>query len=100
MTDDANISLSDRAANRIREIVAQEAGRNALRVSVLGGGCSGFQYSMAFENQSGARRFLFIGAGKRREHDAAHGARKDSEAANCVVRYGVVGHRRTRTHRR
>src|SRR3974390_2761538 len=52
MTDDANISLSDRAANRIREIVAQEAGQNALRVSVLGGGCSGFKYD--FE-KAGAR---------------------------------------------
>ena len=44
MPDNANISVSERAANRIREIVAQEAGRNALRVSVLGGGCSGFRY--------------------------------------------------------
>ncbi len=44
MTIEANISVSDRAANRIREIVAQETGQNALRVSVLGGGCSGFRY--------------------------------------------------------
>jgi iron-sulfur cluster assembly accessory protein len=44
MTIEANISVGDRAANRIREIVAQEQGRNALRVSVLGGGCSGFRY--------------------------------------------------------
>ncbi len=44
MTNDANISVSDRAANRIREIVALEEGQNALRVSVLGGGCSGFKY--------------------------------------------------------
>ncbi len=44
MTNEANISVSDRAANRIREIVAQQAGHNALRVSVLGGGCSGFKY--------------------------------------------------------
>ena len=33
-----------RAANRIREIMAQEAGQNALRISVEGGGCSGFRY--------------------------------------------------------
>ena len=44
MTTDANISVSDRAANRIREIVAGAAGQNALRVSVQGGGCSGFRY--------------------------------------------------------
>ncbi len=44
MQDNANISVSDRAANRIREIMAQEAGQNALRISVAGGGCSGFRY--------------------------------------------------------
>jgi len=44
MPNDANISVSERAANRIREIMAQQAGENALRISVLGGGCSGFKY--------------------------------------------------------
>jgi iron-sulfur cluster assembly accessory protein len=44
MPDNANISVSDRAANRIREIMAQEAGQGALRISVAGGGCSGFRY--------------------------------------------------------
>ena len=44
MIMDANISVSDRAANRIREIVAEGAGQNALRISVAGGGCSGFRY--------------------------------------------------------
>jgi iron-sulfur cluster assembly accessory protein len=44
MTNEANISVSDRAANRICEILAQDAAQNALRISVQGGGCSGFQY--------------------------------------------------------
>ncbi len=44
MTMDANISVSDRAANRIRDILAKEAGQPALRISVQGGGCSGFRY--------------------------------------------------------
>ncbi len=39
-----NITLSDAAAKRIAEITANEAGKNALRVSVEGGGCSGFSY--------------------------------------------------------
>ena len=52
MATPANISLSDRAANRIREIVAEEASEKSLRVSVLGGGCSGFRYD--FEIVSGA----------------------------------------------
>jgi len=30
-----------------------------LRIGVAGGGCSGFQYSMAFENQSGMMDKIF-----------------------------------------
>jgi iron-sulfur cluster assembly accessory protein len=44
MPDNTNISVSNRAANRIREIMAQDAGQKALRISVAGGGCSGFRY--------------------------------------------------------
>lgn len=40
----ANITLTEAAANRIREILAGEPGKGALRVAVVGGGCSGFQY--------------------------------------------------------
>ncbi len=41
---DSTISVSDRAANRIQEILSQEPTPSVLRVSVLGGGCSGFSY--------------------------------------------------------
>lgn len=46
MTDvsTVNVALSDRAASRIAKILAAETGGTALRVSVSGGGCSGFQY--------------------------------------------------------
>jgi len=37
-------ALTDRAAQRIAEIVAAEGRPAALRVAVLAGGCSGFQY--------------------------------------------------------
>lgn len=40
--------LSDRAARRIAAIVAKEEDASALRVSVSGGGCSGFQYEFGF----------------------------------------------------
>ena len=43
MTDTA-VTVTDRAARRIAEIVAREAATPLLRVSVEGGGCSGFQY--------------------------------------------------------
>ncbi len=38
------ITVSDRAASRIAQIIAGEADGVMLRVSVEGGGCSGFQY--------------------------------------------------------
>ena len=38
------ITVSDRAAKRIAEIVATEGSGAMLRVSVEGGGCSGFSY--------------------------------------------------------
>ena len=40
----ATITITDRAATRIRDIVSRERGKAALRVAVNGGGCSGFQY--------------------------------------------------------
>jgi iron-sulfur cluster assembly accessory protein len=43
-TPTSNVSLSDRAARRIARILAEEPGGTALRISVSGGGCSGFQY--------------------------------------------------------
>jgi iron-sulfur cluster assembly accessory protein len=49
MTDSAlavspAVTLSDRAAKRVARIIAKEAPGTVLRVSVAGGGCSGFQY--------------------------------------------------------
>ena len=39
-----NVTLSERAAKRIARILSAEPGGTALRISVSGGGCSGFQY--------------------------------------------------------
>lgn len=39
------ITMTDRAAARVAEVLADEDTGAMLRVAVLGGGCSGFQYS-------------------------------------------------------
>jgi iron-sulfur cluster assembly accessory protein len=46
------VTVTQRAAVRINEIVANEVLNKLLRVSVEGGGCSGFQYK--FDLVSGA----------------------------------------------
>ena len=46
------VRLSERAARRIAEIVAGEPATPLLRVSVEGGGCSGFQYKFDLVGQS------------------------------------------------
>jgi iron-sulfur cluster assembly accessory protein len=48
------VRLTDNAVSKVREIMAtQDPLPAGLRIGVVGGGCSGFQYSMSFENQSG-----------------------------------------------
>ncbi len=44
------ITLSDKAAAKVKELLAgQDTSDQALRVAVRGGGCSGFQYALAFD---------------------------------------------------
>ena len=52
MTDSPEpIVLTDKAAEKINELLAEtpEGAEQALRVAVRGGGCSGFQYALAFD---------------------------------------------------
>jgi iron-sulfur cluster assembly protein len=45
------IQLTEKAIGKVREILdTQEPKPAGLRIAVVGGGCSGFSYSMAFEN--------------------------------------------------
>jgi len=44
------VTLSDRAARRIADILKAEPAPTALRLAVTGGGCSGFQYNFALDD--------------------------------------------------
>ncbi|GLK75864.1 heme biosynthesis protein HemY [Methylopila jiangsuensis] len=46
-----DVSITPRAAARIAEILSAEAPGSMLRVSVLGGGCSGFSYDYGFDTR-------------------------------------------------
>ena len=48
------VQLTETAIVKVKEILdTQEPKPTGLRISVVGGGCSGFSYSMAFENTPG-----------------------------------------------
>ena len=47
------VTITERAARRIGEILKGEPVGSMLRVSVEGGGCSGFQYKFDFEQAKG-----------------------------------------------
>ena len=54
------ITLTANATAKVKEIMAQQNPAPAgLRVSVVGGGCSGFSYSMQFENSAGMMDKVF-----------------------------------------
>jgi iron-sulfur cluster assembly accessory protein len=46
--------VTDRAFDRLAEIAEAEGARKMLRVAVLGGGCSGFQYDFQLEDAAEA----------------------------------------------
>ena len=49
------IEITDKGAEKVHEFLASPGGRRGavagLRVGVRGGGCSGFQYQLAFDEQ-------------------------------------------------
>ena len=59
------VEVTDAAANRVAKIVAGETGKSALRVSVEGGGCSGFSYKFDFADAANADDMVV-------ERDGAH----------------------------
>lgn len=52
MAENAEIPLllTERAARRIRDLVAADGGAAMLRLAVSGGGCSGYQYGFTLDD--------------------------------------------------
>lgn len=47
------ITLTMNAAGKVKEVIAEQGESfSGVRVAVMGGGCSGFQYAMNLEQQS------------------------------------------------
>jgi iron-sulfur cluster insertion protein len=58
--EEHRIVLTENAARRIAVLRDREQAKNAfLRITVSGGGCSGFQYGFAFDEQRNADDFVF-----------------------------------------
>jgi iron-sulfur cluster assembly accessory protein len=57
------VTMTERAARRIGDILKAEPAGSALRVSVEGGGCSGFQYKFDVDRSKTADDLVIGGEG-------------------------------------
>jgi iron-sulfur cluster assembly protein len=46
------VTITDAAAARIKELMPEDGSAHALRMRVVGGGCSGLQYQMGLEAEA------------------------------------------------
>ncbi len=53
------IELTDRAKKQIDKITAEDNTKKYFRISVKGGGCSGFKYSFSFDKKTNSDDILF-----------------------------------------
>ena len=66
VTSERRITITDSAARRITALKAQEAAEGAfLRIAVSGGGCSGFQYGLSFDEATSPGDVVFEHGGVR-----------------------------------
>jgi iron-sulfur cluster assembly accessory protein len=84
------VTLSPTAIGKVKEIMAERGEEGGLRIAVIGGGCSGFQYQMSLDDAAGeddqvveqeglklyidSRSLLFLDGTKVDYVDGAHGA--------------------------
>ena len=66
VNSERRITISDSAARRIAALKTQEAAEGAfLRIAVSGGGCSGFQYGLSFDEERNPDDVVFEHGGVR-----------------------------------
>src|SRR5262245_61532948 len=53
------LSLTETAATKIKQLLAEETEVEVLRVAIQGGGCSGFQYGLGFDTAAAEGDFAF-----------------------------------------
>ena len=53
------IEFTDRAKEQIEKIITQDQLKKFFRISVKGGGCSGFKYNFSFDNKINNEDVLF-----------------------------------------
>lgn len=60
-----SVTLTSKAAEKVRDLMQQPDNREAhgLRVKVVGGGCSGFNYSLGLERDADAEDEVFESEG-------------------------------------
>jgi len=59
-----NVKVTERAFDRLAEISESSGESKALRVAVLGGGCSGFQYEFVLEDAAESSDTIIEGKGQ------------------------------------
>ncbi len=79
------INLSQVAADKLRQVLAEKNLTGyGLRVFISGGGCSGFQYGMAFENTTEEGDYVFDTNGVRVYLDSASAMYLDGASVDYV----------------
>lgn len=50
-TATAIVSITEAAAQEVQRLLAEEQGKEGLRIEIRGGGCSGMSYGMSFDTR-------------------------------------------------
>ena len=53
------IEFTDRAKEQIEKIISEDQLKKFFRISVKGGGCSGFKYDFSFDNKTDNKDIIF-----------------------------------------